>query len=46
MRLLLKAGEMSVEAFIDILYNSLFWISLLTFILIVGYIIYRELVKK
>ncbi len=34
---------MSVEAFIDLLYGSLFWLALATFLLIIGYTIYTSL---
>lgn len=37
---------MTVESFIDLLYNSLFWLSLLTLLLIIGYIMYKELTKE
>ncbi len=37
---------MSIEGFIDLLYGSLFWLSVLTFLLIVAYILYKEVSKK
>lgn len=37
---------MSIENFIDLLYGSLFWLSVLTFILIISYILYKEVSRK
>lgn len=37
---------MSVEGFIDTLYGSLFWLSLITLLLIIGYIVYKEITKE
>jgi hypothetical protein len=39
-------SSMTVESFVDLLYGTLFWISVLTFILIVAYILYKEISKK